>query len=336
MYDLLIVGGGAAALSAAAYAASKDLNFAMLYDEFGGKVGWHPASLDVDQSRADAARWAYADRPDLPGDPLLRHLVDNLRVASHRVMHDRALLVERGINMLRVDTRAHGVLEAATVIIATGASPVTLQVPGARRLLQHGLGYSIRAYAQQVAGKPVAVIGSTLRALRGTAELARIAERVYVIARHAGYLATPIGVALRQQPRLEIIEDGEVTEVIGSDHVKELVVKHGGQRQRLRVDHAFVDLGLIPNSQPVLGLGVTNANGFIKVDRQNATTVPGLFAAGDVTTAAGEQVLVAIGEGARAAMSAYDYLLAHRLAANAEATIHDAPRKEGMAFEVSA
>jgi alkyl hydroperoxide reductase subunit F len=319
MYDLVILGGGAAALSAATYTASKELNFAMLYDEFGGKVGWHPAGPDVDQYSADAARWAQVDRPDLPGDPVIRHLVDQLRPAPHRLVHDRTLLVERGTNGLRIDTRAHGVLEATSVIVATGASPVPLRVPGAHRLLMHGLSYSIHAYAHHVAGKHVAVIGSTLRALRGTAELARSAERVYVIARHGGYLATPIGVALRQLPKLEMVQDGEVTEVIGRDHVEELVVQHGGHRRRLHVDHAFVDLGLVPNSQAVLGLRVTDAHGFINVDRQNKTSVPGLFAAGDVTTAPCEQVLVAIGEGARAAISAYDYVLAQSLAANAAA-----------------
>jgi thioredoxin reductase len=178
----------------------------------------------------------------------------------------------------------------------------------------HGLGYSVRTYAHLVTGKPVAVIGSTLRALRGTAELARIAERVYVVAPYPGALETPLGQALADRPNIELLQHYHVKELVGINRLEEVIIARDGDTRRLHVAHAFVDLGLVPNSQAVQRLGVTNSAGFIEVDRQNATTVPGLYAAGDVTTAAGEQVLVAIGDGARAAMSGYDYLLARWLA----------------------
>ena len=106
MYDLLIIGGGAAALAALLYARTKDLNAALLYDEFGGKVGWHPVGPDVDQYRADQLRWTKHDRPDLPAGDLLRMLVDRVRDQPRRLLQDRALSVERGIGFLRVDTRA--------------------------------------------------------------------------------------------------------------------------------------------------------------------------------------------------------------------------------------
>src|SRR5262249_7357748 len=103
----------------------------------------------------------------------------------------------------------------------------------------------------------------------------------------------------------------QVQQVVGTANVEELVVAHEETIRRLRVDAAFVDLGLAPNSLMVRRIVQTDLDGFIWVDDRNATTLPGLLAAGDVTTAFGEQVLIAIGEGARAALSAYDYLLAN-------------------------
>jgi thioredoxin reductase len=314
MYDMIIVGGGAAGLSAAMYALAKDLDVVLVYDALGGKVGWHPVGPGVAHHSADERRRAERDRPDLSSEGLMRVLVEHTTEQPRRIVHDHAAFIERGIDVFRVETAAHGVLEGRTVIIATGATPMPLEVPGAERFVLHGLGYSIRTYTQQVRGTSVAVIGTTLRALRGAVELAHVAERVYLIAPAADALATPLGQALRQHPRVELLPHTHVTELGGIDRLEEVVVEQAGYARRLGVQYAFVDLGLLPNSHAVLGLGVTN-NGVIMVDRTQATAVPGLFAAGDVTSAPGEQVLVAIGDGARAAISAYDYLLAHGFAA---------------------
>jgi len=155
------------------------------------------------------------------------------------------------------------------------------------------------------------VIGTTVRALRGVSELAAIAEHIYLIAPDAAGMATPMARALRHRPNVEVLEGYLVKEVVGPFNVEELIVEREGQVRRLNVDAAFVDLGLIPNSGMVRRIVQTDYDGFIWVDDRNTTSQPGLFAAGDVTTAFGEQVLIAIGEGARAGLSAYDYVLAH-------------------------
>jgi thioredoxin reductase (NADPH) len=122
-------------------------------------------------------------------------------------------------------------------------------------------------------------------------------------------MGAPMVQAVQQLPNIEVLPGYQVREVVGPAHVSEVVVTYEGQEQRLRVDAAFVDLGLIPNSAIVQPVAQTDDDGFIVVDQRNATTVPGLFAAGDVTTVLAEQVLIAIGDGARAAVSAYDYYL---------------------------
>jgi alkyl hydroperoxide reductase subunit AhpF len=123
-------------------------------------------------------------------------------------------------------------------------------------------------------------------------------------------MTTPLAQALRTRPNVEALAGYQVQQVVGVTNVQELVVARDDEIRRLRIDAAFVDLGLVPNSMMVRSIVQTDLDGFIWVDDRNATTQPGLFAAGDVTTAFGEQVLIAIGEGARAALSAYDYLLA--------------------------
>jgi thioredoxin reductase len=210
----------------------------------------------------------------------------------------------------QITTEQHGVYQSLAVIVATGTTPRMLDMPGAHELLGQGLGYSATTHAHLVAGKQVAVIGTTARALRGAAELVRTAARVYLIAPDAAGLDTPLAHTLQQRPNLEVLAGYQVKAVNGPFNVESLVVERGDEHRWLRVEAAFVDLGLMPNSGIVQQLVRLDPAGFIRVDEHNATTLAGLFAAGDVTIGFGEQVFIAIGGGARAALSAYDYLLA--------------------------
>lgn len=302
MHDLIVIGGGPAGLSAAAYALGKELDAVLIYERLGGKVGWSQSLAAVEAER------------QLPGNEVVRLL--QLRAAKDRgrMIQDRVDLVQRLDIGFRVVTRQHGALDGAVVIVATGASPLRLKVPGAQRLVDHGLGYSIRTYAHLVHGKRVAVVGTTPRALRGVAELARGARHVFVIAPSQESIQTRTVHALRRRPNVEFLVGYGVAEVLGDDRLTGLRLEHNDRTIELAVEHAFVDLGLVPNSNLVHDLVKHDSRGFIEIDRFNATSVPGIFAAGDVTNAPVEQVLVAVGDGARAAMSAYDYLLAWGLA----------------------
>ena len=160
----------------------------------------------------------------------------------------------------------------------------------------------------------MAVVGSTARALRGVAELLHSAARVVLIAPFPGALNSALGQRLRADPRVDLLEGYTVTEVESSaGAVHAIQVARSGHMQRLPVQAVFVDLGLVPNSQMVRQLVQLDEHGFIVIDDQQQTSLPGLFAAGDVTSAICEQILIAIGAGARAAQSAYEYILAQRL-----------------------
>jgi thioredoxin reductase (NADPH) len=320
IYDLIIVGGGPAALSAMFYALAKRMNVVMIYEELGGKVGWRQrlATPEEELSRFDQGRRQLGEALQhdivdletdyLPGNEVVRLLIGRTAMQAGQVVHDRVVQVTRREPFLVVQTRGHGVLNAAAVIVATGATPISLMAAGGHRRVGQGIGYSMTTYAHLVAGKRVAVIGDTQRALRGAAELARTVERLFLITPAAGS-ANPLLHALREQANVENLVGFEVVEVIGANLVAGLVVERAHERRTLAVDRVFADRGLQPNSDVVKDLAKLDQRGFIVVDQDDATDVPGLFAAGDVTTTFGEQVLIAVGEGTRAAMSAYDYLL---------------------------
>lgn len=306
MYDLIIIGGGAAGLSAATYALAKQLKVRIIYQNLGGKSGWRQTLTGQEAPE------------QLPAADAVRSLERYVSKFSDVTLHDGVSRIAREAGGFRVETFHSGTLEAPALIIATGAAPVRLDVPGAEELLGQGLGYSATTHAHLLAGKTSAVIGNSTRVLRGAAELSRTARQVYLIIPNATNMATPMIRALQQRANVEVLAGYRVTEVIGPMNVEELMIERAGVQRRLAVDAAFVDLGLIPHSDIVKGLVQMDDHGFIWVDGHNCTSAPGIFAAGDVTTAFGEQAMIAAGDGARAALSAYDYLLAHAPQTDAE------------------
>ena len=300
MKDLIIVGGGPAALAAAAYALGKNLDVAVVMTEAGGWAGWRQTIV------------GQAGQEYLAGEAAVMPLEQHV-LASGRVMYDRVTTITHNGSMFDVTMPKHGTERSRTVLIATGATPNMLIAPGAREFQGHGLAYSVATHAHLLKGKTVAVVGATPRALRGVAELATVAQQVVMIRPYATEVQSPLADVVQQQPNVELLFDAQVKEVTGGQELEEIVVAHNGIVRRIAVDAVFVDLGLFANSGMVRELLDLAPGQFIGVDEHGATRIPGLFAAGDVTTERGEQIMIAIGDGARAALSAYDYLLAHKL-----------------------
>ncbi len=315
MHDLIVIGGGPAALAATAHAVDKRLNVVMVYQDLGGKVGWRE-SLVRSSQRGHAAGQGG---PHPFTTERYLHANEHLRLLTERVMHagcvnhDQVVRLAQRAPNFAIDTVHHGSLLARTVLLATGARPRRLDVPGAE-LIDRAAGYSIATYAQFVAGQQVAVVGATQRALTGTAELARVAARVFLIM-HDGEPATSLDDGLAAQPNVEVLRGWSVRRVAASGSAMQLELDRGSEQRALEVQRVFVALGLEPNSSLVRRLVEMDAHGCVIVDRAQATSLPGLFAAGDVATTGAEHVLIAIGDGVRAARSAHALLMERALSA---------------------
>lgn len=301
MYDMIILGGGAAGLAAAAYAQNKQRNVLLIAEEVGGKAG------------TQQQLHHQVGEEELLGADAVQLLARRVTARAGAVLRDRVTSVAKVNGIFQVETQHHGRQESQVVLVATGASPLPLDVPGAKQLVNHGIGYSITTHAHLLSGKQAAVIGATNRALRGVIELANIGAQVYLITPDATGLSTPFAHALRQVPGVTVLERYEVKQIIGTTGVEQIVIAQDGQQSVLQVDAVFADLGLLPNSGVVRRIVQVDADGFIWIDDQHMTSLAGLFAAGDVTTALAEQMLIAIGDGVRAAVSAYGYILTHPL-----------------------
>lgn len=298
MYDLIVVGGGPAGLTASVYAIRKRLNVLMISKDLGGKTNYRlalPWSEDYQVIRG------------LEIVNKFRSELEYLKFARHMEPVDT---IEKEGETFNITTRGGGELQAKSLIIATGTKQQRLNVPGEKQFIMRGLCYSALSYAPLFIDRKTAVVGEGDLALRSAAELATVAEHVHLIGLSGDSLASPLGKKLANSPNVTILENYSVTEVKGDGFASELIVKSpDGSEQSINTEGTFIEMNLIPNSQMVESLVDLDEQGRIIVDCYARTNVPGVFAAGDVTNSYAEQVLVAVGEGAKASLSAYEYLL---------------------------
>ncbi len=298
MYDLIIIGGGPAGLTAAVYAIRKRLNVVLVSPDLGGKANARMHIEGVDTFNV------------INGADLVRRFRNEIEYLDFARILESATRVEKTDGVFLVTTASGKCLEARAVILATGADAVRLDVPGADRYWLKGVAYSTVSYAPLYIDKTVALIGSGPLALRGAAELSQIVKQLYLIAPTHGELDTPVGRRVIDASHVELLENWSPVAVEGDVYARELIVRApDGYERSLPVDGIFVELGLKPHSELVQGLTAVDEMGRVLVNCGTETTTPGLFAAGDVTQLPAEQVVVAIGEGAKAALAAYEYLI---------------------------
>ena len=218
--------------------------------------------------------------------------------------------IEKQADSFVIKTRGGGELHAKAVIIATGTKQQRLTVPGEKDFIMRGLCYSALSYAPLFIDRKTVVVGDGDLALRSAAELSTVAKHVHLVGASGDVLTSDLGKKLVNAPNVTVLEKYKVTEVKGNGFADRVVVKSPeGEEKVIDAEGTFIEMNLIPNSQMVAHLVELDEQGRIKIDCYARTSVPGLFAAGDVTDTYAEQVLVAVGEGAQEALSAYDYLL---------------------------
>lgn len=297
MYDLIIIGGGPAGLTATKYAISKRLETLLISKDLGGKTNFHLELPDVELHNVISGQ-------EIIGK--FQREIEYLEFARILEGAEKIDALDRGYT---VTTTSGKRLSTKALIMATGARGRRLNVPGEKEYMMKGLCYSAVSYAPLFIDKRAIVIGDRPLALRAAAELAQVATEVTLIAPEPDKLDTPLGRKLREAKNVTILEGFQVRAVKGDKYARSLVVGSNGDERELTMDAAFVELELMPRSEMVAHLVDLDSQGRIKIDAENRTSRPGIFAAGDVTNIHAEQVLVAVGEGAKAALSAYEYLL---------------------------
>lgn len=302
-YDVVIIGGGPAGLVAAGYCLHAQLNAVIMTPELGGKVNYPFALRDLKPENVVWGAQLVAQFEQMLAEAKgLPHLMD--QAASLQREADGSFVIR---------TREGETIRARTVILATGAAPQRLYVEGEREYWGRGVSFSAISHAPYFSDRAVAVVGGGRRTLVAALELAQIARQVYLIAARPQSMAElPEAALVQGLSNVTAFSNWEVQAIVGDEYVQAIqLVGVNGETRQLSVDGVFVQLALLPNSELVRNVAELDAGGHVIVNHRCETSVPGLFAAGDVTNIQSEQVLVAIGEGAKAALSAWEYLVTH-------------------------
>jgi alkyl hydroperoxide reductase subunit F len=296
MFDLIIIGAGPAGITASVYAARKKMGLLVITKNIGGQAAW---SGDIEN---------YTGYQFITGPELAGKFEEHMRKYGIELKENEQVLElkrkDEGV-WVKTDKGTH---EAKTAVIASGKRSRELGVPGEVEFKNRGLTYCATCDAPLFGGKDVAVIGGGNSALDATLQLIRIAKHIYLINITSALTGDAVmREKVNESKKVSILNSARVTTVLGDRMVNGIKIKREDREETLPVEGVFVEIGLIPNSEFAKELE-RNGLGEIKVNSYNETSIPGIFAAGDVTDVPEKQIIVAAGEGAKAALSAFRYL----------------------------
>lgn len=313
MFDLIIIGGSAAATTAGIYAARRGLNFKIITKDFGGEVA----------TSGEIGNWPGVSQTD--GITLASQFKEHLKfynvIPEEGVEVDKITKQEGGAFCVRTNLNSRLDLEessqgptldcnylAKAVIVATGVHPRELNVPGEKEFRNKGVSYCTVCDGPLFSGKITAVIGGGNSALEAGLMLADISSKVYVINKNSQFKGDKILLdKLIIKKNVEIIYNAKTTQIVGEQFVSGMKYDQQGEHE-LKVDGTFIHIGMIPNSYIVPSEVQKNNFGEIVVNKNCETNVPGLYAAGDVTDVSFNQIVIAAGQGCIATLSAVQYL----------------------------
>ncbi|MCL5010952.1 MAG: FAD-dependent oxidoreductase [Patescibacteria group bacterium] len=312
MYDLIIIGGGPAGITAGIYAARKKLQTLVLSGDFFGQI--------AKSSRVDN----WPGEPEVSGMVLMGKLEKHLRSFEVETKTgQKVTAVKEGGNLLPagrrfppssfiVQTEANEEFSARTVIVATGRNPRALGIDGEKELVGRGVSYCAVCDAPFFKDKTVAVAGGGNAGLGTVFELLAFAKKILLFEKAQTLPADEIlQERVKKESRVEIILRSELQKIEGKNMVEAVVYKNLANNEvaRREVSGVFVQVDSIPASGFLAGLVDFNETGEIKINPFSCqTSLPGIFAAGDVTEGKYKQAIIAAGEGAKAALAAYEYL----------------------------
>ena len=305
-FEVLVIGGGPAGAAAAIYTARKGFTTGIAAERFGGQL--HD-TLGIENLPGTP----YTEGPKLAGE-LERH-VGEYDIDLMNLTRAVKLVPASEVGGLHTVKMANGArLKARSLILSTGARWRNLGVPGEAEYRNKGVAYCPHCDGPLFKGKRIAVIGGGNSGVEAAIDLAKIVGHVTLVEFDSKLRADEVLQAkLKSLPNVEIITSGQTTEITGANgRVNGLVVKDraAGSERRIELEGVFVQIGLVPNTEWLAGSGlVLSKHGEIVTDEQGRTNLPGVFGAGDVTIVPYKQIVVAMGEGSKAGLSAFDYLI---------------------------
>lgn len=300
MYDIIIIGSGPAGLSAAIYAQRACLD-TIVIEKNGISGGQVLNTWEVDN---------YPGFPGVTGFELSRQFREHANKLGARVVQDEVVQVELSGNVKKVVCEEE-TYEARCVILASGAHHRTLEVPGEEELRGAGVSYCATCDGAFFRGRTVAVVGGGDAALEDAIFLARMCEKVYIVHRRDKLRgAKRLQERLQALENIEVVWNSETVAIEGNGQVDALRLRQTetGEERRLDVEGVFIAVGIAPESELYAGQVEFDEQGYIRADESGQTSVPGVFAAGDVRTKALRQILTAASDGANCVASAERYL----------------------------
>ena len=302
---MLMVGGGPAGAAAAVYAARKGIRTGVVSENMGGQT---LDTLGIEN---------YISVKETQGPKFALALEEQVRSYDVDIMNmqrAKALRLNTGLdnNLIEVQLESGATVRSKSVVISTGARWKNINVPGERELKNKGVAYCPHCDGPLFKGKHVAVIGGGNSGVEAAIDLAGVVGQVTLIEFDKALRADAVLVRkLHSLPNVTVITHAQTTEITGDQKVNGLIYKDRADDQlhTVALEGVFIQIGLVPNTDWLKGVVALSKHGEIIVDEKGQTSVPGVFAAGDATTVPFKQIIIAAGDGAKAALGAFDHLM---------------------------
>ncbi|MFH1401727.1 MAG: FAD-dependent oxidoreductase [Parcubacteria group bacterium] len=301
IYDLIILGGGPAGVTAGIYARRRNLKTLLITKDFGGQVASKAVVIEN-----------YPGFLEIQSVELIKKLIEQLKSFGAEILLDLAKEVKKEKEVFSILTESGKKFSGLSVIVASGSEKKMLNVPGEKDLVGKGVSYCSVCDGPFFAGKKIAIVGGGNAGVESAIALSKTVEKIYILEYGEKLLADERNQELiAKEKNVEILTNAAVKEITGDKFVNGLRYEDKKKKEikNLEVEGVFIEIGYKPASNFVKELVSLNERGEIIIDfGSSQTNIPGLFAAGDVTSLEYKQIVVAAGEGAKAALSASKYI----------------------------
>ena len=302
IHDFLVIGGGPAGFNAALYAKRKGLATGMIAKRIGGQL-LNTSSVDN-----------YLGIKDISGEGLMEQFLDHIHQLEVPILEEvEVTRVEKVNDLFEITVNNQTVYKSKTAMIATGSNPRKLGVEGEQEYSNRGVAYCAICDAPLFANKEVIIAGGGNSAVEAAIDVAKVASKVTVVHRSEFRADQILLDQMMSNPNITVFKQTQILRIVGDVKMTgvEVLDKSSNETRIINADGIFIEIGNIPSSDLFSDLVQLNEQREIVVDSKNMTSVPGLFAAGDVTQVAYKQIIISVADGAKAALAANEYINHH-------------------------